>query len=66
MNERTMNLSEKEVRTILAVIECFREQNHFRYDEMNRTMGSITIEEMLSLNSKMQKFYDPEKYAVED
>lgn len=63
---RRKSLSEKDIRTILAVIECYREQNHNRFDEMNRHMGSITIEEMIELNTKLYRWYnnmtwDPEE-----
>ena len=59
---RRKSLSEKEVRTVLAIIESYREQNHYRWDEMNTHMGSLTIEEMIALDSKLKKWYNPEKY----
>lgn len=59
---RRKSLSEKEIVTILAVIDAFREQNHYRWDEMNRYLGSISIQEMLDLNHKLEKWYNPEKF----
>lgn len=59
---RRKSLSEKDVRTVLAIIESYREQNRYAYDEMNKHMGSLTIEEMIALDSKLKKWYDPEKY----
>lgn len=61
MNRRK-SLSEKEIRTILAIIECFREQNNYRWEKMNEHMGSITIDDMLKLNHKLDKWCNPEKY----
>lgn len=65
MAKRRKSLSENEVRTFLAVVESFKEQNHYRYEEMNRTMGSITIEEMDKLYYKLDRWYNPEKYNCE-
>lgn len=56
MTQRRKSLSESDVRTVLAVIECFQEQNHYRFDEMNRTMGNLTIEDMIALKSKLEKW----------
>ena len=65
MKNRRKSLTEKEVRTILTIIECFREQNRYSYDEMNKHMGSMTIKEMLSLNNKLDRWYNPDKYNNE-
>ena len=62
MTQRRKSLSEKDIRTVLAVIESYQEQNKYRWDEMNRHMGSLTIEEMYALQSKLRKWYDPQKY----
>lgn len=57
MAQRRKSLSEKDIRTVLAVIESYQEQNHYSYDEMNRNMGSITIEEMTALKAKLSDWY---------
>lgn len=62
---RRKSLSEKDVRTVLAIIESFREQNNYRWEEMNKHMGSLTIDEMLNLNHKLDKWCNPEKYSEE-
>lgn len=62
MTQRRKSLSEKDIRTVLAVIESYQEQNRWNWDEMNKHMGSLTIEEMYALQSKLQKWYNPEKY----
>lgn len=54
MTQRRKSLSEKDINTIIAVMECFREQNHNRFEEMNRFMGSMTIEDMVALQSKLE------------
>ena len=60
---RRKSLNEKEVRTVLAVIESINQKCHYNYSELNTFMGSITIEEMQELNRKLEKWYDPERYA---
>lgn len=55
--QRRKSLSEKDIRTVLAIIESYREQNHNNFGEMNRHMGSLTIEEMIALNSKLEEWY---------
>lgn len=62
MTQRRKSLSEKDIRTVLAVIECYQEQNRWNWDEMNKHMGNLTIEEMYALQSKLRKWYDPQKY----
>ena len=47
-------LSENEVRTILAV---FNELNKMPYDKLNTFLGSLTIEEMNKLWSKLNDWY---------
>lgn len=64
MSQRRKSLSEKDIRTVLAIIESYREQNHYNWSEMNRHMGSLTIEEMIALNSKLKQWYH--KNDVED
>lgn len=54
---RRKSLSEKDIRTVLAIIESYCEQNHYNYDEMNRNMGSLTIEEMVVLNKRLKDWY---------
>ena len=49
-----MNLSEKEVRTCLAV---FDELRKMPYSKLNTFLGSITIEEMNALDIKMAGWY---------
>ena len=58
---RRKSLSEKEIRTIIEVMECFMQENDYMWSEMNRYMGSITIEEMLTLKSKLRKWYHEEE-----
>lgn len=62
MAKRRKSLSETEVRTILAVWESVLEHTHWNYQEMNCFIGSLTIEEMQELYSKLKKWYnvDPE------
>lgn len=59
---RRKNLSEKDIRTILAVFESIMMDNQYSWEKMNRFIGSITLEEMLALNKKLDKWYNPEKY----
>lgn len=57
---RRKSLSEKDIRTVLAIIECYQEQNHHSWNEMNIHMGSLTIEDMYALQSKLEKWYNPD------
>lgn len=58
---RRKSLSEKDIRTIIEVMECFMQENDFMWEKMNRYMGSLTIEEMLTLKSKLRKWYNEEE-----
>lgn len=60
MTQRRKSLSEKDIRTVLAVIECYQEQNNYRWDDMNRHMGNLTIEEMYALQSKLENWLGDE------
>ncbi len=64
MSQRRKSLTEKDIRTVLAVIESYQEQNDWNFSKMNVHMGNITIDEMYQLQSKLQKWYrndaDPE------
>ena len=52
MKRTTIN--ENEVRTIIAV---FKELESKGYQEMNKMLGSITIEEMVALRAKLDTWY---------
>lgn len=52
---RRKSLSERDIRTVLSIIDSFQEQNNHRYEDMNRHMGSLTIEDMYMLQSKLRK-----------
>lgn len=54
-----MNLTEKEMRTVIAV---FEELVKMPYSELNKFLGSITIEEMQALYLKMYSEYTGENY----
>lgn len=60
MTQRRKSLSDKDIRTIVAVMESFREQNHNRFNEMNRYLGSMTIEDMVALQSKLENWLGDE------
>lgn len=62
MTQRRKNLSEKDIRTIIAVFESVMEDNQYNWHKMNRFIGSMTLDEMLALQDKLKKWYDPEKY----
>lgn len=47
-------LNDKQVRTILAV---FGELVNRPYDELNTLLGSITVQRMTELNSKLDSWY---------
>ena len=51
MEEKTFTLTEGETRTVLAV---FNELTRMKYSELNKFLGSVTIEDMLV------DFYDGE------
>lgn len=55
---RRKSISEKEVRTVLAV---FEELEKMPYDKLNTFLGSLTIQEMQALNSKLKKWYREEE-----
>lgn len=57
MAQRRKSLTEKDIRTVLAVIESYQEQNSWNWSKMNVHMGSITIEEMYQLQAKLKKWY---------
>lgn len=62
MTQRRKSLSEKDIRTIIAVFESVMEDNQYNWDKMNRFIGSMTLDEMLDLDDRLKKWYDPEKY----
>lgn len=63
--ERQITLTKSQVATILATIECFQEQNHYNYEEMNRTMGNMTIQDMTNLQSELHKWFHAEDVVDE-
>lgn len=54
---KTKELTENEVRTVLAV---FGELQKMSYDKLNTFLGSITIDEMNKLNNKLNDWYQGE------
>lgn len=60
--EKTKELTENEVRTVLAV---FDELRKMPYDKLNTFLGSITIEEMNQLNEKLNGWYQGEVLGKE-
>ena len=62
MAKRRKSLSENEIRTILSVFESINKKCHYNYEELNTFMGSITIDEMQDLNTKLLKWYDIDRY----
>ncbi len=55
---RRKSLNEKEIRTVLAV---FEEMTKMPYNKLNSFLGSLTIQEMQQLNSKLRKWYRNEE-----
>lgn len=62
MTQRRKSLSENDIRTIIAVFESIKENNQYNWSKMNRFIGSMTLDEMLDLDERLKKWYDPEKY----
>ena len=62
MKQRRKNIKEKDVRTILSIIDSYKEQNKYMWCEMNKHMGSMTINEMLELERKLLKWYNEDEY----
>ena len=60
--KKTKELTENEVRTVLAV---FGELRKMPYDKLNTFLGSITIEEMNQLNEKLNGWYQGEVLGKE-
>lgn len=60
--ERRKLLKESEIKVLLEVIDCFKEQNNYDYEDMNIVMGSTTIEQMNDLYYKLDKWLEPERY----
>ena len=56
------SLSEKDIRTIIAVFESIQEDNQYDWSKMNRFIGSMTLDEMLDLNQRLKKWAYPEKF----
>ena len=65
-NNEKIVLTQEEVNTVLAIIECFQEQNRYSYAEMNKHMGSITIEDMMKLQAKLKPDTVDPDYPDED
>ena len=57
MAQRRKSLSEKDIRTILAVFESLQEHCHYRWSELNTILGSMTIDEMQALQLKLRMWY---------
>lgn len=62
---RRKSLSEKDVRTILAVWESVLEDNHWNWNNINRFIGSMTIDEMQELYSKLKNWYNKDAIEAE-
>ena len=60
-----IKMSTKEVRTMLAIIESFREKCDYKYEVINTVMGSLTIKDMNALYIKLDRYYNPENYNDE-
>lgn len=58
-----MNLSEKELRTVLAVLD---ELMHKPYSELNTFLGSLTIDEMAALYWKVYGHFRPTDWEYDD
>ena len=54
MENKTYALNENQVKTILATFEGLRE---LRYSELNKIIGSLTIEEMFDLYRALRNWY---------
>ena len=54
MAQKRKSLNENEIRTIVAV---FNELNRKPYSELNTMLGSITIQEMVALSTKLNDWY---------
>lgn len=59
---KTKELTENEVRTVLAV---FGELQKMSYDKLNTFLGSMTIDEMNQLNNKLNDWYQGEVLGKE-
>ena len=59
---KTKELTENEVRTVLAV---FSELRKISYDKLNTFLGSMTIDEMNQLNNKLNDWYQGEVLGKE-
>ena len=59
---KTKELTENEVKTVLAV---FGELRKMSYDTLNTFLGSITIDEMNQLNNKLNDWYQGEVLGKE-
>ena len=56
MGMKRKSLNENQIRTILAVFSTFIGKP---YEEVNKELGSLTIEEMLELFSVLNNWYQP-------
>lgn len=65
MAQRRKSLAEKDVRTILAVWESVLEDNRWNWNNINRFIGSMTIDEMQELYSKLRNWYNKDAIETE-
>lgn len=59
---KNMILNENEIRTMLEVLN---ELSRNSYSKLNETFGSLTIDEMLKLRTKLNDWYQPEVLGKE-
>jgi len=57
MAQRRKSLSEKDVRTILAVVASLKEYCNYSWSKMNTFIGSMTLDEMLDLEGRLSEWY---------
>ena len=56
MGMKRKSLNENQIRTILAVFSALQGKP---YEELNKILGSITIEEMVELKGVLNDWYQP-------
>ena len=54
MAQRRKSLSEKDIRTIVAVWESMQERCGYNWNELNKFIGSMTLDDMYKLGWKLK------------
>jgi hypothetical protein len=66
MAQRRKSLSENDIRTIVAVWNSLQERCGYNWNELNKFIGSMTLDDMYKLGWKLEDWLDGGKKEWEE